>query len=441
MAAAFKAKGTFQSGTGNVTPGLPSGLAAGDLMLLFVHSANQAASAPSGWDPIPAVSGDHWRGTAGAAGGVRVDIFYRWWQSGDSAPTVADTGDITAAIICSYSGVDPTTPFDGASPIGFNAAASTTLTLTGITTETANALVVHGTALDRDAASTTTVGSPSNGNLAGLAERHDQTVSTGQGGGLVIHDGWKASAGASGNTTATQTSNAWAGITLALRAAPPPSTPVYVEGSALFSESGNISLTKPGGVSPGSLLMAFINGWGSTTATITPPGGWSTLRGPDRRTTGDQFFAYIFYRIADGSEGASFTFTKSSGSLECAAMIARFEGHDAADPFDDTTTFNHGDGGTRTGTGFSTAEANELLVLMSWGYAGAVSSTPSGMTQHLNQDNFHRLYSELRVSAGASGDRTHTQSSDDWLTQMFAIRPPAAAPPSAAPRFFAQIIG
>lgn len=441
MAAAFKAKGTFVSGTGGVTPGLPAGMAAGDLMLLTVHSANQAASAPSGWSPIPTVSGDHFRGTAGAAGGVRVDVFYRWWQSGDSAPSVADTGDITCAIICGYSGVDPTTPFDGAAPIGFNAAASTTLTLTGITTQSANALVVHCTALDRDAASTTTVGTPSNGNLTGLAERHDQTVSTGNGGGVVIHDGWKASAGASGNTTATQTSTAWAGITLSLRAAPPPAEPIFAEGASTFSESGNVSLTKPAGAAPGSLLMAFIMGFGSTTATITPPGGWSTLRGPDRRMTGDQFFAYIFYRIALGSEGASFTFTKSNTSLEAAALIARFEGHDPADPFDDASTTNNGDSGTRTGLGITTGEDDELLVLMSWGYSGAVSSTPSGMTQHLSQDNIHRLYSELRATAGATGDRTHTQgASDDWLTQMFAIRPPAPAP-TATPRFFAQIIG
>ncbi len=220
MAISFVNKGTFQSGTGTVAPGIPASMAAGDLMILVIHSVNQSITGPTGWTALtfPSHSGTAERGTAAAAGGVMVRCFARWWQSGDAAPTVADTGDMTAAIILGFRGVDPTTPFDGVTPVGMNAAAATTHTLTGVTTASANALVVHATALDNDAASTSVLGAPTNANLSSLTEQHDQTVTAGQGGGINVITGFLASAGASGNTTtATGTSTAIASICFCLR--------------------------------------------------------------------------------------------------------------------------------------------------------------------------------------------------------------------------------
>lgn len=426
--AAFKAKGTFASGTGNVTPGLPAGLAAGDLMLLFVHSANQAASAPSGWTAIPTPSGDHFRGTAGAAGGVRIDIFYRWWQSGDAAPTVTDTGDLTCAIICAYSDVDATTPFDNATPIGFNAAASTTLTLNGITTQSDEALVVHATALDRDAASTTTAGTPSNANLSGLAERHDQTVSTATGGGLVIHDGVKAGAGASGNTTATQTSNAWAGITLSLRSTPP--GPVEIRSHALGILSG--TLTKPTGTIEGDLMIAVM--WRDASGGPGLHADWTNLVGPVNGANGSVRMAY---RVAGASEPASWSFPDTStGGI----VTIRRGSFDDADLFGGTETSNTGSSTTLTALGI-TAERDDSRLLSWHASSGGQASPPSGMSVVGStwDDASFGVYTE-QVDTGASGDRTQTVGSGQWAALMACINPPEGAP-SAQPRFTAQIIG
>ena len=140
MAITFVNKGTWAAGTTSISPGIPASMQAGDFMILQVHTCNQAVTTPSGW--TQATTSPVSTGTANTAGGTRISVYYRWWQSGDAAPTVAVTGGtVTNGIIVGYRGVDPTTPFD-ATPVATTlAAASTTLTMTGITTVTANALI------------------------------------------------------------------------------------------------------------------------------------------------------------------------------------------------------------------------------------------------------------------------------------------------------------
>lgn len=364
MTASFKSKGTFASGAAGVTPGLPASVGDGDLMLLFVESANQAASAPSGWTAIPTPSGNHFRGTAGAAGGVRVDIFYRFWQSGDAAPTVADTGDHTTAIICAYCGVDPTTPFDGVTPIGFNAAASTTLTMDGITTGTADALVVHGVARDVDAASTNGVtGALTNANLTRLAEEHDQTVTTGTGGGLFIGHGLKASAGATGNSTATQTSSAWGGITLCLRAR---TAPTYTIKGTDNAEATQTSMTVASfsNVS-GRMLVALVTGvidngsLGDLTISDTQGLTWTLQVSAALGDWSAQ--AYIWTATANGSDTAVTVTEGGTGTLQ-GGFMAVLEVTNGGIGTNGSGTFDQTLDGTRTFDLAAAPAADSLIV-------------------------------------------------------------------------------
>ena len=220
MAITFVNKGTWAAGTTSISPGIPASMAAGDLMILQVHTCNQAVTTPSGW--TQATTSPVSTGTANAAGGTRISVYYRWWQSGDAAPTVAVTGGtVTNGIIVGYRGVDTTTPFDGVTPVATTlATASTTLTMTGLTTTTNNALIHWAIARDQDLSSTTAVTAFTNANLTGITETHDQVVNTGVGGGIWTGRGFKTTAGATGNLTITQTSSIAVGITFALRAAP-----------------------------------------------------------------------------------------------------------------------------------------------------------------------------------------------------------------------------
>ena len=220
MAITFVNKGTWAAGTTSISPGIPASMQAGDFMILQVHTCNQAVTTPSGW--TQATTSPVSTGTANTAGGTRISVYYRWWQSGDAAPTVAVTGGtVTNGIIVGYRGVDPTTPFDGVTPVATTkATASTTLTMTGLTTATNNALIHWAVARDQDLNSTTAVTAFTNANLTGITETHDQVVSTGVGGGIWTGRGFKTTAGATGDLTITQTSSIAVGITFALRPAP-----------------------------------------------------------------------------------------------------------------------------------------------------------------------------------------------------------------------------
>ena len=219
MAITFVNKGTWAAGTTSISPGIPASMQAGDFMILDVHTPNQAVTTPSGWTVM--TTSPVSTGTAGAAGGTRISSYYRWWQSGDAAPTVAVTGGlVTNGIISGYRGVHPTTPLD-ATPVATTlATASTTLSMGSITTATANALIHWSVARDQDLNSTTAVTAFTNANLTGITEIHDQVVNTSVGGGIWNGYGFKATAGAIGTTTITQTSSIAVGLTIALRPQP-----------------------------------------------------------------------------------------------------------------------------------------------------------------------------------------------------------------------------
>lgn len=215
MAITFVNKSAFASGTAGLTVGAVASVVADDLILLFAESANENIATPSGYTQVTGSPVS--TGTAASAGGVRLAVFYQWATGADTTTSVADSGNHTTAIKIAYRGVDKTTPFDATPVTGIKTPASTSSSFPGITTTTANALIVHASGLDLDAASTATTGAATNANLTGITERHDQTISGGVGGGLVIIEGTKATAGATGNTTATVTSTIQVYLTMALR--------------------------------------------------------------------------------------------------------------------------------------------------------------------------------------------------------------------------------
>lgn len=124
-----------EASTGNLAPGIPASMQAGDLMLMFAYGADQSTlSAPSGW------TSGYGALISNATDTTNSQMFYlwrRWWQSGDSAPTLTrgGTADCASAVIMGFRGVDPTNPIEdsdylangaGTSP-SYNSMTSTTL--------------------------------------------------------------------------------------------------------------------------------------------------------------------------------------------------------------------------------------------------------------------------------------------------------------------------
>lgn len=302
MAISFVNKSAFASGTAALSVGAVSGVQAGDLLLLFVESENQAVSTPAGgWTQV--TSSPVSTGTAAAAGAVRLTVFYLVASGADSTTTVADSGDHTCAIKIAYRGVDTTTPFDATPVAGTKTPATTTATFPAITTATDNALVVLASALDLDAASTATTGTATNANLTSINERHDQTVIAGDGGGLVIIDGVKATAGNTGTTTATVTSTIQVYLTMALRQAP-------VSGSLSVTETGTDTFSAAGEVIVEGSLAAAETGddtfsASGTVANLSSSGSLAATE------TSDDTFTGTGDVIVEGSLAATETGTDS----------------------------------------------------------------------------------------------------------------------------------
>ena len=108
MAITFVAKGAFANGTAALTVAQPAGTVAGDLLLLMVESANQAITTPAGYTQV--TDSPQFTGTAAAAGGVRLAVFYKIHSGTEIDVAVVDAGDHTTAILAAYRGVSTTNP-------------------------------------------------------------------------------------------------------------------------------------------------------------------------------------------------------------------------------------------------------------------------------------------------------------------------------------------
>lgn len=207
--------GLLTSGVGAIAPALPYTYIKDDLLMLFVESANQAITTPSGWTQV--TNSPQSTGTAGAAGGVRLGVFYRL-ATGPivSAPSIADTGDHTTAVILCFRKVDTTTPID-ISAGGVLATAGTTITLSSVTTTVAKVLTLLCVANDRDF-SGASLSAWSNGSLTSITELFDGCTTAGTGGGIGVASGIKTVAGSTGTSQVTNGASVTAAhMTIGLR--------------------------------------------------------------------------------------------------------------------------------------------------------------------------------------------------------------------------------
>lgn len=223
MAISFVNKGAFASDATSISPTLPASMQSGDLCLLFVEclanvTPNITVNGSVTWSAVTNSPVSNGLGTVALS--VKLSVYYGWWTSGSTAPTITGTNHITG-IIMAFRGVDPTTPFDTTSVAsGTETTARTSVTPPAITTATDNALVIYAIAIDADTSSTNALSTNgANSNLTSYTVQHEQTVNTGLGGGLAVITGFKASAGSSGTfgTNPVSASCTHAYLTMALK--------------------------------------------------------------------------------------------------------------------------------------------------------------------------------------------------------------------------------
>lgn len=208
--------GAFQGAAGSITHtiGGTSGISRrGDLILIFLGSANEAFTPVSPYVAVP--SSPQGAGTAGAIGAVRLTIFYKFSDGTETTYVTGDSGNHNCVASMVISGVDRAIPFNASA--GDTAAAATAITCPAVTTTVPECLIINAINTDYDANSTAVFSNPTNANLTNITERIDGSTSQQNGGGLGVFTGEKGTAGSTGTTTVTQlASEETARITLAL---------------------------------------------------------------------------------------------------------------------------------------------------------------------------------------------------------------------------------
>jgi hypothetical protein len=203
------------SGTGAITPALPAGIATNDILLLFLETSNQAISISNqnGGTWTAVTNSPQYCGTAAGTTGARLTVFWSRYNGTQGAPTASDSGDHQMGRMIAIRGaVESGNPWNVTAG-GTEAVSDTSGSIPGATTTVANTLVVTAIATSLpDASSTAKFSAWTNANLTSVAERTDNSVTAGNGGGLGIATGIKATAGAYGNTTVTLVNAAYKGM-------------------------------------------------------------------------------------------------------------------------------------------------------------------------------------------------------------------------------------
>jgi hypothetical protein len=177
------------SGTGTISPALPSGIASGDILLLFVETANQAVTISNSNGGIWAEVTNSPQGTGTAAGtsATRLTAFWSRYNGTQGNPTVSDSGNHQLGRMIAIRGAAASgNPWD-VTVGGIEATADTSGSIAGATTTVANTLVVAAIATSLpDSTSTTRFSAWTNASLTSVTERTDNSVNAGNGGGLGI---------------------------------------------------------------------------------------------------------------------------------------------------------------------------------------------------------------------------------------------------------------
>jgi hypothetical protein len=99
----FVAAGTVANGAGAITPALPAGIVADDILLLFVESASEVIflSNQNGGTWTEAPDSPQSTGAGGGTSSTRLAVFWSRYNGTQGAPTVADPGNhvVTASSV------------------------------------------------------------------------------------------------------------------------------------------------------------------------------------------------------------------------------------------------------------------------------------------------------------------------------------------------------
>src|SRR5829696_4951601 len=178
-------------------------------------------------------------------------------------------------------------------------------------------------------------------------------------------------------------------------------------GSATGATS--VSVTKPTGVQANDLLVAHVMVTGNVTATIAGS-GWTAVTSGTAANTVTQA---SFYKIAGGSEPASYSFTWT-GSQAAAAIVTAYYGVKSSSPFDLSSAIASTNNTTSVTAGTLTTTANDDIVLAFFGSASNSTYTPPASWNERGDVGTTGISAstddQINVTAGATGNAVATST-------------------------------
>ena len=208
-----------------------------------------------------------------------------------------------------------------------------------------------------------------------------------------------------------------------------------------------ITINKPTGVVAGDVLLFSVvqNETDNDNGGLTSPNlsGWTLVKDQLIRSDGtgnnqNAWFGSIYYRVSDGSEGASFTFAMNSRCDMAIGSMVAFSGvacnaqkpdGSAGGPFDITPgTFNNADSATATATGVTVANNNSAVIMFAMCKGqrtfGSWSNSQTELFDNGTADGDDASVGAAwlsSVNSGSTGNRTVTLSASDRNSAILLV--------------------
>ena len=224
------------------------------------------------------------------------------------------------------------------------------------------------------------------------------------------------------------------GSTACHGAPPPPTGAPQVRSVA--SNAGNslasITINKPAGTVQGDLLVATVSHQSGGNRSMTAPAGWTAIAGTDV-FEGTNAHIHGWYRVAGGSEPASYTFTMTGGDgRDTAGGIIAISGANQATPINVSAGQSNGSSPSPSvaAPSITTTVPNTLLIFAGSGATSATYTQPGNMAEQFDRttSGTYKVSIEAATQAlagsGATGTRTALASTSvRSVGIMIAVRP------------------
>ncbi|MEI7507975.1 MAG: GEVED domain-containing protein, partial [Flavobacterium sp.] len=219
------------------------------------------------------------------------------------------------------------------------------------------------------------------------------------------------------------------------------------------STTSTLTIAKPTGVVAGDVMIVNISQYTSAANSTAPTAtGWTKIVGGQigTGTTGTKCYGAVLYRVADGSEGSTISFTLSNASKAIGNIVAFYGvdgtggvgvGGTGSGPFDGTTgslTAAAGTGSSIAPASITTTAANSAVIMFgmcgyyNYNYSAWSTTSPGTLTQLYSTPDTSTYTSvgaawATKASAGATGAGSVTLSGSSGYKGGVLIALKAAA--------------